>query len=46
LGHPFGKKFFGEHNLIYMLGEDHKNLRRWIAPNFTPKALSTYTSLQ
>jgi cytochrome P450 family 710 subfamily A protein len=46
LGHPFGKKLFGEHNLIYMVGEDHKILRRRIAPNFTPKALSTYTSLQ
>jgi cytochrome P450 family 710 subfamily A protein len=29
-----------------MLGEEHKNMRRRIAPNFTPKALSTYTSLQ
>jgi cytochrome P450 family 710 subfamily A protein len=46
LGHPFGKKLFGEHNLHYMVGEEHKNLRRRIAPNFTPKALSTYTSLQ
>lgn len=46
VGHPFGKKLFGEHNLIYMMGQDHKNLRRRIAPNFTPKALSTYTSLQ
>ncbi|KAG4956125.1 hypothetical protein AAZX31_15G090700 [Glycine max] len=46
VGHPFGKKLFGEHNLIYMTGQDHKNLRRRIAPNFTPKALSTYTSLQ
>ncbi|KAK7303129.1 hypothetical protein RJT34_14030 [Clitoria ternatea] len=46
VGHPFGKKLFGEHNLIYKMGQDHKNLRRRIAPNFTPKALSTYTSLQ
>ncbi|XP_061374347.1 cytochrome P450 710A1-like [Gastrolobium bilobum] len=46
VGHPFGKKLFGDHNLIYMMGQDHKNLRRRIAPNFTPKALSTYTSLQ
>lgn len=46
VGHPFGKKLFGEHNLIYMMGQDHKNLRRRIAPNFTPKALSTYTALQ
>ncbi|PSS02936.1 Cytochrome P450 710A11 like [Actinidia chinensis var. chinensis] len=46
IGHPFGKKLFGEHNLIYMFGQDHKDLRRRIAPNFTPKALSTYTSIQ
>ena len=46
VGHPFGKKLFGEHNLIYMMGQDHKDLRRRIAPNFTPKALSTYTALQ
>ncbi|XP_059623116.1 cytochrome P450 710A1-like [Cornus florida] len=46
VGHPFGKKLFGDHNLIYMMGQDHKNLRRKIAPNFTPKALSTYTAIQ
>lgn len=46
VGHPFGKKLFGEHNLIYMSGQEHKDLRRRIAPNFTPRALSTYTSLQ
>lgn len=46
VGHPFGKKLFGEHNLIYMTGQAHKDLRRRIAPNFTPKALSTYTALQ
>ncbi|KAJ9172353.1 hypothetical protein P3X46_015601 [Hevea brasiliensis] len=46
VGHPFGKKLFGEHNLIYMFGEDHKDLRRRIAPNFTPRALSTYSELQ
>ncbi|KAK6932225.1 Cytochrome P450 [Dillenia turbinata] len=46
IGHPFGKKLFGEHNLIYMMGQDHKDLRRRIAPNFTPKALSIYTALQ
>ncbi|XP_050231228.1 cytochrome P450 710A1-like [Mercurialis annua] len=45
-GHPFGKKLFGEHNLIYLFGDDHKDLRRRIAPNFTPKALSSYSSLQ
>ncbi|KAL3522685.1 hypothetical protein ACH5RR_015519 [Cinchona calisaya] len=46
VGHPFGKKLFGEHNLIYMFGQDHKDLRRHIAPNFTSKALATYTWIQ
>lgn len=46
VGHPFGKKLFGDHNLIYMTGQAHKDLRRRIAPNFTPKALATYTALQ
>ncbi|EEF29290.1 cytochrome P450, putative [Ricinus communis] len=46
VGHPFGKKLFGEHNLIYMFGQDHKDLRRRIAPNFTPRALSTYSDIQ
>ncbi|KAL6201222.1 hypothetical protein ACLB2K_024937 [Fragaria x ananassa] len=46
VGHPFGKKLFGEHNLIYMTGQEHKDLRRRIAPNFTPKALATYTAHQ
>ncbi|XP_047311096.1 cytochrome P450 710A11-like [Impatiens glandulifera] len=46
VGHPFGKKLFGEHNLIYMFGQEHKDLRGRIAPNFTPKALATYTSIQ
>ncbi|PIN20276.1 Cytochrome P450 CYP4/CYP19/CYP26 subfamily [Handroanthus impetiginosus] len=46
VGHPFGKKLFGEHNLIYMFGQEHKNLRRHIAPNFTPKALQIYTNIQ
>ncbi|WCJ20518.1 Cytochrome P450 710A1 [Euphorbia peplus] len=46
IGHPFGKKLFGKHNLIYMFGQDHKDLRRRIAPNFTPRALSTYSVLQ
>ncbi|XP_038986256.1 cytochrome P450 710A11-like [Phoenix dactylifera] len=45
IGHPFGKKLFGEHNLIYMF-EQHKDLRRRIAPNFTPRALSTYLAIQ
>jgi cytochrome P450 family 710 subfamily A protein len=46
IGHPFGKKLFGDHNLIYMSGEDHRELRRRIAPNFTPRALSTYAAAQ
>ncbi|KAG6501638.1 cytochrome P450 710A11-like [Zingiber officinale] len=46
VGHPFGKKLFGEHNLIYMFDQKHKDLRRRIAPNFTPRALSTYIDIQ
>ncbi|KAM0938611.1 putative cytochrome P450 [Dioscorea sansibarensis] len=46
IGHPFGKKLFGDHNLIYMFGDAHKSLRRRIAPNFTHHALSTYFHLQ
>ncbi|XP_020523479.1 cytochrome P450 710A1 isoform X2 [Amborella trichopoda] len=46
IGHPFGKKLFGEHNLIYMLDHAHKDLRRRLAPNFTPRALATYLPLQ
>ncbi|KAI3889043.1 hypothetical protein MKX03_012476 [Papaver bracteatum] len=44
--HPFGKKLLGEHNLVYMSGQEHKYLRHRIAPNFSRNALSTYTSLQ
>ncbi|XP_008783936.2 cytochrome P450 710A11-like [Phoenix dactylifera] len=46
IGHPFGKKLFGEHNLIYMFEQRHKDLRRRIAPNFTPRALSIYLAIQ
>nr|CAD1843256.1 unnamed protein product [Ananas comosus var. bracteatus] len=46
IGHPFGKKLFGDHNLIYMFDQAHKDLRRRIAPNFTPRALATYAALQ
>ncbi|KAK9706947.1 hypothetical protein RND81_07G163000 [Saponaria officinalis] len=46
VGHPFGKKLFGEHNLIYLFGQEHKDIRRRMAPNFTPKALATYTDIQ
>ncbi|GJN31553.1 hypothetical protein PR202_gb19964 [Eleusine coracana subsp. coracana] len=46
IGHAFNTKLFGEHNLIYMVGEDHRDLRRRIAPNFTPRALSTYAAIQ
>ncbi|PKA58944.1 Cytochrome P450 710A1 [Apostasia shenzhenica] len=46
IGHPFGKKLFGEHNLIYMFDQEHKDLRRRLAPNFTPRALSTYCLIQ
>ncbi|KAL0300593.1 UNVERIFIED_CONTAM: cytochrome [Sesamum radiatum] len=37
VGHPFGKKLFGEHNLIYMFGQQHKDLRRRIAPISPPE---------
>ncbi|TVU22845.1 hypothetical protein EJB05_32565, partial [Eragrostis curvula] len=46
IGHPFGKKLFGEHNFIYLFGDEHKDLRRRMAPNFTPRALSTYVAIQ
>ncbi|XP_010513271.1 PREDICTED: cytochrome P450 710A3-like [Camelina sativa] len=46
IGHPFGKKIFGEHSLIFMFGEDHKSVRRQVAPNFTRTPLSMYSSLQ
>ncbi|GAB2228686.1 hypothetical protein Droror1_Dr00022809 [Drosera rotundifolia] len=46
LGYPFGKELFGEINMIYMFGQDHKDIRRSFAPNFTLKALSIYTSIQ
>ncbi|XP_074269678.1 cytochrome P450 710A11-like [Silene latifolia] len=46
VGHPFGKKLFGKHNIIYLFGQEHKDIRRRMAPNFTPKALSTYTLIQ
>ncbi|MCO5604778.1 hypothetical protein L7F22_058949 [Adiantum nelumboides] len=46
IGHPFGSKLFGDINLIFMLGESHKNLRRRLAPLFTHKALETYIVIQ
>nr|ATG29927.1 CYP710A78 [Taxus chinensis] len=46
IGHPFGKKLFGEHNLIYMFGQEHRDLRRRFAPNFTLKALGVYVRIQ
>ncbi|GJN07808.1 hypothetical protein PR202_ga25672 [Eleusine coracana subsp. coracana] len=46
IGHAFGKKLFGEHNLIYKVGEEHRELRRRIAPNFTQRALSKYAAIQ
>ncbi|KAI7742964.1 hypothetical protein M8C21_030246 [Ambrosia artemisiifolia] len=44
--YPFGRKLFGERNILYMMGQEHRDLRRRIAPNFTSKALSTYIELQ
>ncbi|CAN4111718.1 unnamed protein product [Withania somnifera] len=46
IGHPLGKKLFGENNLIYMSGQKHKDVRRLTSMNFTPKALATYTAIQ
>ncbi|CAA0832927.1 Cytochrome P450 710A1 [Striga hermonthica] len=46
VGHPFGRRLFGDHNLIYMFGAAHKDLRRRIAPNFSPKALRSYAAAQ
>ncbi|KAL3497345.1 hypothetical protein ACH5RR_040077 [Cinchona calisaya] len=46
LGYPFGKSLFGENSIMYMFGQDHKDLRRRIVPNFSPKALTTYTLIQ
>ncbi|XP_006643899.2 cytochrome P450 710A1-like [Oryza brachyantha] len=46
IGHPFGKKLFGDHNFIYLSGDDHKDLRRRMAPNFTPRAFATYAAIQ
>ncbi|KAL6658225.1 hypothetical protein ACP70R_003811 [Stipagrostis hirtigluma subsp. patula] len=46
VGHQFGRKIFGDHCLIHMFGEEHKDMRRRIAPNFTPRALSTYAAIQ
>lgn len=46
VGHPFGRKLFGEPNLIFLMGEDHKDLRRRLAPLFTLKALGVYITIQ
>lgn len=46
VGHPFGKKIFGQDNLIFMFGEEHKDLRRRLAPLFTLKALGVYVEIQ
>lgn len=46
VGHPLGRKLFGEHNLIFMFGEEHKDLRRRLAPLFTTKSLGVYISIQ
>lgn len=46
VGHPLGRRLFGENNLIFMFGEEHKDLRRRLAPLFTLKALGVYISIQ
>ncbi|KAF8657514.1 hypothetical protein HU200_060077 [Digitaria exilis] len=45
IAHPWGDKIFGDHNIIYKFGDDHKHLRRRISPFFNPRALSTNTLL-
>lgn len=46
VGHPLGSKLFGKDNLIFMFGQDHKDLRGRLAPLFTLKALGIYISIQ
>ncbi|KAI3846698.1 hypothetical protein MKX03_020265 [Papaver bracteatum] len=46
IGGVFGKTLFGERNLMFLTGQEHKFLRGRIVPNFTHKALSTYLSVQ
>ncbi|KAM0909166.1 hypothetical protein ACQ4PT_014983 [Festuca glaucescens] len=36
----------GPDNIIYKFGDEHKEVRRRIAPNFTVHALSTYATIQ
>ncbi|XP_037431847.1 cytochrome P450 710A1-like [Triticum dicoccoides] len=43
VGHPFGKKLFG---IFYLFGDEHKDLRCRMAPNFRPRTLSTYSAVQ
>ena len=44
--HPFGKALFGKQNMIMMMGDIHKDLRRRLTPLFTYKALGLYVDLQ
>ncbi|KAJ8761269.1 hypothetical protein K2173_001325 [Erythroxylum novogranatense] len=44
--HVFGTKIFGEDNLMSLFGQDHKDVRRRMAPSFSPRALFTYTDIQ
>ncbi|KAM0909160.1 hypothetical protein ACQ4PT_014980 [Festuca glaucescens] len=46
MGHPFGNKLWGPDNIIYKFDDEHKEVRRRIAPNFTVHALSTYAAIQ
>lgn len=46
VGHPFGKKLGGEHNFIYLFGQEHKDIRRRVASNFTPKGIAFYSPIQ
>lgn len=44
--HPSGKWILGPKNLAFMHGPSHKALRQSFLSLFTPKALSTYVSIQ
>jgi len=44
--HPNASALLGEHNIAFLQGEKHKELRKRILPLFTKKALSVYVSLQ
>ena len=44
--HPNGVKVFGEHNIAFKWGEEHRRLRKSFLPLFTRKALGMYLTVQ